>query len=118
VFLSSASPTNAEQDGNEDAYNTLRATVPDIRRAVKIMNGEGKRVVTFRSWPYSLPSFLQPKNGTTFSLMNSTITTSASDTCTKRTGILQAILYGVPDPERFPYRQEMVASGSFLHKIL
>lgn len=51
-------------------------------------------------------------------LMNSTTITSASDTCTKRTGILQAILYGVPDPELFSYRQEMVAPGSFLHKIL
>jgi hypothetical protein len=93
-------------------------TVPEIRRAVEKMNAEKKGAVTFKSLPYSLPSFLQPKNGTTFMLMNSTTITSASDTCTKRTGILQAILYGVPDPELFSYRQEMVAPGSFLHKIL
>ncbi len=36
----------------------------------------------------------------------------------KRIGVFHAILYGVPDPERFSYTKEMVAPGSFLHKIM
>jgi hypothetical protein len=88
------------------------SVIPDTQKGMETTT-EQKQV--FKPWPYSLPSFLQPKDGTTFSLMNGTPTTA---TPANRTGVLQAILYGVADPERFSYMQEMVAPGSLLDKIL
>jgi hypothetical protein len=79
---------------------------------------EEKGKAVFKPWPYSLPSWLQPKAGTTFSLMNDSTGPNSTATKSTRTGVLQALLYGVPDPERFSYTQEMVAPGSLLHKVL
>ena len=85
----------------------------ETENGVEAVKETKKGEAIFKPWPYSLPSFLQPKDGTTFSLVN-----GSSTTHTKHTGVLQAILYGVPDPERFSYKRELVAPGSLLHKIL
>jgi hypothetical protein len=59
---------------------------------------ETERVVRERKsvkpWPYSLPKFLQPQPGTTYQLMYDHSASGA----TRRVGVLQALLYGVPDP--------------------
>jgi hypothetical protein len=70
---------------------------------------------------YSFPSHLEPEPGPTFALMDDTAVSTTSTPITaqsKRRGVFHAILYGVPDPERFSYTKEMVAPGSFLHKIM
>ncbi|CAI9626311.1 unnamed protein product [Alternaria burnsii] len=85
----------------------------ETENGVKAVKETKKVEAIFKPWPYFLPSFLQPKDGTTFALVD-----GSSTTHTKHTGVLQAILYGVPDPERFSYKRELVAPGSLLHKIL
>jgi hypothetical protein len=49
--------------------------------------------------------------------LNGTSNTSTTSKKSKRIGILQAILYGIPEPECFSYAREFVALGSLLHKI-
>jgi hypothetical protein len=48
-------------------------------------------------------------------MMNGSSSTSPSS---KRVGVLQALLYGVPKPGTFSYAREVVAPGSLVHKIL
>jgi hypothetical protein len=47
--------------------------------------------------------------------MNGLSTTSNES---KRVGILQAMLDGVPDPESFSYAREIMTPSSLVHKIL
>lgn len=49
-----------------------------------------------RPWPYSLPRFLRPKAGTTFDLMYGG---GVAREGRGRVGVMQAVLYGVPDPD-------------------
>jgi hypothetical protein len=66
--------------------------------------------------PYSLPKTLQPKAGTTFSIVNGASTTTTPQS--KHVGVLKAILYGVSELEKFSYACEVVAPGSLLNKVL
>jgi hypothetical protein len=95
-------------------------TYPETQNEEK--KGTENSKVPSKPYPHSsLPSYLELETGLKFPLMNETAdTATATPTVaqSKRIGAFHAILYGVPDPERFSYRQEMVAPGSFLHKIL
>ena len=84
-------------------------------------------VAPFKPWPYSLPAFLRPKVGTTFEMMHHTTSTTTFSTSLesvedeklpKRIGVLQALLYGIPEPGKFSYAKEVVSEGSFVHKML
>jgi hypothetical protein len=68
-----------------------------------------------RQWPYSLPEALQPKAGTTFAMKHGS---SMETQPQQHIGILQAILYGVPDPDKAPFMKSMVHEGGILHKVL
>jgi hypothetical protein len=66
-------------------------------------------------WPYSLPKALRPKAGTTFAMMHG----SALKTQTQqRIGVLQAILYGVPNPDKAPFMESIVHEGGIIYKVL
>jgi hypothetical protein len=68
-----------------------------------------------RQWPYSLPKAIQPKAGTTFAMMHG----SALGTQTQQhIGLLQAILYGVPNPDNAPIIKSMVHEGGIMYKVL
>jgi hypothetical protein len=59
-------------------------------------------VKTAKPWPFNLPSFMRPQPGTTYYEMYAGMTSSASSsaassTSAKRIGVLQALLYGVPE---------------------
>ncbi|KAJ4374063.1 hypothetical protein N0V83_002802 [Neocucurbitaria cava] len=96
-----------------------------------------------KPWPYRLPAFLQPGVGTTFEMMHHATTTTTTLTPTTSTAaapapashesnihgydkapqririsILQAILYGVPEPEKFSFAKTVVREGGVVHKIL
>lgn len=94
--------------------NDMKETMKDSKREKE----EGVEEVAFKPWPYSLPSWLRPKASTTFSLMSDRTLPISAVVDSERTGVLQFILYGVPNPERFSYSQELVAPGSLLHKVL
>jgi len=123
--------TSTENDDLDSAGNlpwmvTYSAFDPGASRPFPLMSGIGvsmaipqeklNTIITtpFKPWPYSLPAFLQPRPGTTFSLMNRSTAVGPP----KSFGILQAVLYGVPQPEKFSFAREVVAPGSFLDKIL
>ncbi|CAO2657453.1 Nn.00g035790.m01.CDS01 [Neocucurbitaria sp. VM-36] len=86
----------------------------------------------YKPWPYRLPLFLQPQVGTTFEMVHrsrtttTTVTTSITapvesvmrDDPQKRISILQAVLYGISEPETFSYTKGVVKDGSGLHKVL
>jgi hypothetical protein len=66
-------------------------------------------------WPYSLPKAMQPKAGTTFAIMHG----SALKTQTQQhIGVLQAMLYGVTDPDKNPFMKSMMHEGGIMHKVL
>ncbi|OAL05970.1 hypothetical protein IQ06DRAFT_73892 [Phaeosphaeriaceae sp. SRC1lsM3a] len=72
-----------------------------------------KELIKIRKpWPYSLPKALQPQVGTTFAAVYGGGLETAVQS--KRVGILQAILYGIPEPEKGGIKEE----GGFLHKVL
>jgi hypothetical protein len=74
-------------------------------------------VVSVKPWPYSLPHFLRPKPGTTYRLKYCPTTTTL-DAVPKRVAFVQAILYGIPEPEKFSYACAVVVPGSFVYKVL
>lgn len=78
-----------------------------------------------KPWPYTLPVFLQPKRGTTFHSATAASLAPASTSAplaplakALRTGVLQALLYGVPEPEKYSFARESVAAGSLVGKVL
>jgi len=54
--------------------------------------------VPAKPWPYSLPAFLRPRPGTTFEMMHGGGLVDLGKE--GRVGFLQAVLYGVPDPDK------------------
>ncbi|EAT91740.1 hypothetical protein HBH56_010450 [Parastagonospora nodorum] len=50
-----------------------------------------------KPWPYSLPDFLHPKPGTTFGMMHGSGLVALEKA--GNVGFLQAVLFGVPDPD-------------------
>lgn len=64
-----------------------------------------------KPWSYRLPSFLRPQPGTTYDLKFSSPSSQA--TAPKRVGILQAVLYGVPNPG-----EEREGGEGVLHKVI
>jgi hypothetical protein len=107
----SSQPTSSQ---SETEKNT------EMQNEEKHESGNGK--APSKPYPYSsLPSHLETKLSPTCPIMNptaDTTTTNHTAAQSKRIGVFHAILYGVPDPERFSYTREMVAPGSFLHKIM
>jgi hypothetical protein len=69
----------------------------------------------YKPWPYSLPEFLQPKAGTTYAMMHGR-GSSAADS--QHIGVLQAVLYGVPEPGALSLKQGAVREHGILHKVL
>jgi hypothetical protein len=53
---------------------------------------------TCHTWPYSLPEFLRPQAGTTY-WVNHDNALETEEAAPKRIGVLQAILYGRPNPD-------------------
>jgi hypothetical protein len=88
-------------------------------------NAVRKLKPTTKPWPYRLPAFLHPQDGTTFALKfaseNTTSNTSAPSGAalpTTRVGILQAVLYGLPDPDKASLRPRGIKEGGLLHKVV
>jgi hypothetical protein len=91
-------------------------TLPSFRSYTKEVVEDKKDVKEkAKPWSYTLPKALRPKNGTTFSMINSSSSTKLSS---QGVNVLQALLYGVPEPEKFSYAHEVVAPGSLVHKVL
>ena len=67
----------------------------------------------FKPWPYSLPKFMQPQPGTTYQLMYDSATMDKPG----RIGILQALFYGVPDPEGAK-EPEKVKEDGLVRKVM
>jgi hypothetical protein len=68
-----------------------------------------------KPWPYSLSAFLRPRDGTTYALKfggNAEVGSSP-----KRIGVLQAILYGVPDPDGTKSGRVGFQKGGVLHQV-
>tara|TARA_R110002003_G_scaffold1184_11_gene22657 strand:- start:10330 stop:11277 length:948 start_codon:yes stop_codon:yes gene_type:complete len=65
--------------------------------------------------PYMLPTFLQPRSGTTYAMMHGS---AASVQEPGRVGVLQAVLYGVPEPGEVRLTQAVGKEGGVLHAVL
>ncbi|KAF1958939.1 hypothetical protein CC80DRAFT_23493 [Byssothecium circinans] len=65
-------------------------------------------------WPFTLPRFLQPKEGTTYyTTLHPTKSPIANRVqIRKPPSILQAILYGVPDPEKYKMHKQILQALS------
>jgi hypothetical protein len=72
---------------------------------VNIKPNEPLLVTACKPWPYSLPSFLRPQPGTTFDMLNGDMVQTRGIECV---GVLQAVLYGVPEPEKFSFKDGVV----------
>jgi hypothetical protein len=68
-----------------------------------------------KPWPYSLPKSLQPQAGTTFEMIHGSILPTRTQ---QHVGILQAVLYGLPDPDKVSVIESMVREGGGLYKVL
>jgi hypothetical protein len=68
-----------------------------------------------KPWPYMLPTFLQPRSGTTYAMMHGS---AASAQEPGRVGVLHAILYGVPEPGEVRLTQAVGKEGGVLHAVL
>jgi hypothetical protein len=65
--------------------------------------------MTTQHWPFTLPKFLQPQEGTTyFQRTNQNSIINNAKTKSKPEGVIQALLYGIPDPEKYAIHEEMV----------
>jgi hypothetical protein len=102
----SLNPQDWQDSHSHDTYP--EATKPTVQPA---------RVATppkpFKPWPYSLPKFLQPQPGTTYQLMYD----SAAKEKPGRIGVLQALFYGVPNPEGAKEQQQDKDDG-FVKKVM
>ncbi|KAF1842356.1 uncharacterized protein K460DRAFT_358975 [Cucurbitaria berberidis CBS 394.84] len=130
------------QDGSEDIQNctTYSAFDPRASRPLLLLHSGVDISVrpptsttaviprAVKPWPYSLPVYLRPGVGTTFAIMHTTLESARLPETEKdmkkkeklpaQIGILQAVLYGVPDPEEFSYAQAVVKDGGVLHRVL
>jgi hypothetical protein len=105
-------PTNSRHNDTPDAEDvkthpwmtTYSAFDPGmIRPLLPIVKQSGfiaktKEIKEMKPWPYSLPAFLRPKAGTTYV---STMHGGAKQSkVSRRVGVLQAVLYGIPEPDK------------------
>jgi hypothetical protein len=68
-----------------------------------------------KPWPYMLPAFLQPRAGTTYAMIHGS---GASAQEPGRVGVLQAVLYGVPEPGEVRLTQAVGKERGVLHAVL
>jgi hypothetical protein len=76
---------------------------------------EKAQVQPTKPWPYMLPTFLQPRSGTTYAMIHGS---AASAQEPGRVGVLQAVLYGVPEPGEVRLTQAVGKEGGVLHAVL
>jgi hypothetical protein len=95
---------------------SLATGVQGINMADLFSGAKAKSVVTqAKPWPYHLPAFLRPRDGSTYALkFGGNVEVGSSP---KRVGILQAILYGVPDPDKTKSGQSVMKEGGVLHQV-
>jgi hypothetical protein len=67
-----------------------------------------------KPWTYRLPKVLQPRAGTTFAQKYKM---GAQDEGKRHVGIVQAILYGVPEPKR-GHKGMVLREGGVLWKVV
>ncbi|KAF2030295.1 hypothetical protein EK21DRAFT_112017 [Setomelanomma holmii] len=93
-----------------------RPSPPSMQAVVK-PDPHVKTVINpIKPWPYKLPKFLQPRAATTYAMKYGTHK-EAEMTVSERVGVLQAILYGVPEPDKAVAKQ-VSKQGGVLHAIL
>jgi hypothetical protein len=80
-----------------------------------IKQEEKALIKPIKPWLYKLPKFLQPRAGTTYAMIHGS---GASAQEPGRVGVLQAILYGVPEPGEVPLKQAVGKEGGVLHAVL
>lgn len=70
---------------------TAPHNTPDLTKTISVIKSA-------KIWPYHLPAFLRPQDGTTYALkFGGAADIGETGGPTKRVGIVQAILYGIPD---------------------
>jgi hypothetical protein len=67
-----------------------------------------------KPWPYLLPTFLRPQAGTTFATVHGD---TAETQTPRRVRSLWAVLYGLPEPEKFSITVDIVSSKGMLYKV-
>jgi hypothetical protein len=88
------------------AWKTQLTPVPaQFVAMVNVKTNEPLLVTACKPWPYSLPSFLRPQPGTTFDMLHGDMLQTRG---IERVGVLQAVLYGVPEPEKVLFREGVV----------
>jgi hypothetical protein len=71
----------------------------------------------FKPWPYNLPEFLRPQAGTTYGIQYGHASVSPKQDL-KPIGVLQAILYGRPDPNEKITSLSSLRQDGFVYKVL
>jgi hypothetical protein len=71
----------------------------------------------FKPWPYNLPEFLSPQAGTTYDIQYGNASVLPKQDL-KHIGVLQAILYGRPDPDEEITSLSSLKQDGFFYKVL
>jgi hypothetical protein len=96
ALVQAATPkTLVDVESHPKAVPVKRPMDDDVRENLAL-------VKTAKPWPFNLPSFMRPQPGTTYyeaygGMMSSASSSAAGPTSAKRIGVLQALLYGVPE---------------------
>ncbi|KAF2254438.1 hypothetical protein BU26DRAFT_559125 [Trematosphaeria pertusa] len=92
------------------AESPARSREPALSRPADSMAAIAQKpsvvVHTPQPWPYRLPKFLQPKPGTTYHAMYGKVGAEDKDADAEPVGVLQAVLYGIPEPDGYVWRKE------------